>query len=136
MQSCSHCSMEDIKGLFQKEHLLVCEPLRSNGSSGQYACGQNVDAKGALFAKIKYGNLDFCRPNTDLYSSSASAAQLFFIHNLTLFLLLFAFLRYIATCPRPTRLTCTAEESRIVCMSGEESHESPIENRNSQTIRS
>lgn len=92
MQSCSHCSVEDIKGLFQKEHLLVCELLRSNGSSGQYACGQNVDAIGALFAKIKYGNLDFCRPNTDL-CSSASATHLFFIHNLTLFWLLFAFLK-------------------------------------------
>lgn len=76
-----------------------------------------------VFAKIKYGNADFCRQSINLYFTSASAAQHFFLHNLSLLWLLFAFLWYIAVCPRPAHLTHCAGEQTILY--GEESHMSP-----------
>lgn len=130
----SHCGGHERFG--SKEQPLVCELLRSSGSSGPYACGQNVDAVGALFAEIKAGNADLCRQNINLYSSSTSAARLFFICNLSLFWLLFAFLWYIDRCPGPTHLMCTAEGSTIFCRVKKVTRAPEIENRKSQTIRS
>lgn len=86
----SHCGGHERFG--SKEQPLVCELLGSSGPSGQCACGQNVDAVGAWFAELKDGNADLCRQNFNLYSSSTSAAQLFFICNLPLLWLLLAFL--------------------------------------------
>lgn len=92
--------------------------------------------QGAVFAKIKYGNADFCRQNINLYSSSASAAQLFFLHNLSLLWLLFAFLWYIDICPWPAHLMHCAEEGRLFCRVKKVTWAPEIKNRKSQTIRS
>lgn len=130
----SHCGGHERFGF--EEHPLVWELLRWSRSSGQYTCGQNVDAVGALFVKISHGNADFCRQNINLYSSPTSAAQLFFICSLSLFWLLFAFLWYTDRCPWPTHLMCTAEGSRIFCRVKKVTRAPEIENRKSQTIRS
>lgn len=126
-------TVEGMKGLVQKNSPWIVNCSGQAGQGGQYACGQNVGAVGALF---KDGKADLSRQNINLYSSSTSAAELFFICNLSLFLLLFAFLWYIDRCPGPTRLMCTAEGSRIFCRVKKVTRAPEIENRKSQTIRS
>lgn len=62
--------------------LLVCELLRSTGSSGQHTCGQNVEAKVLRTLRLSMQRL-VSGDKTLTYTPPQP--QLFFMHDLSLF---------------------------------------------------
>lgn len=111
-------SKENVKGLFQKNISWFVSCSDHAGQLDSPHLGE------AWVPRCCIWNTDVCRPNMNLYSSLASAAQLFFLHNLSLFWLLFAFFMIYWYMPTDSTFAALSRSQQTILL-GEESHMSP-----------